>query len=104
MEFLYSVHFQANSMDFHLQVWTVPNKRHVYYMLLTYRMISLFCVMVYLDTNIFLFLLSIFLDLIFLFFIFIFIFNDEEAHDYGHMTCHMMWYHMPRLWEKKLEK
>ena len=42
--------------------------------------------MVHLNTNIFLFLLSIFLDLIFLF---LFI-NDKEAHDCGHMTYHMM--------------
>jgi len=25
MKFLYSVHIWANSVDFHLQVWTVPN-------------------------------------------------------------------------------
>jgi len=55
--------------------------------------------MVCLDTNIFLFLLSIFLDLIF----FSFDFDDEEACDCGHMTCHMMWGHRPRLWEKELE-
>ena len=33
--------------------------------------------MMHLDTNIFLFLLSIFID-------------NEEAHDCGHMTYHMM--------------
>ena len=40
--------------------------------------------MMYVRTNIFLFLLFIFLDFIFLFI------DDEEAHDCGHMTCHMM--------------
>ena len=55
--------------------------------------------MVCLDTNIFLFLLSIFLDLIF----FSFDFDDEEACDCGYMTCHMMWGHRHRLWEKGLE-
>ena len=42
--------------------------------------------MVHLNTNIFLFLLSIFLDLIFLFLVI----DDEKAHDCGHMTYHMM--------------
>jgi len=61
-------------------------------------------VMVYLDTNIFLFLSPIFLDLIFLFFWFYFSFiDDEEACDCSHMTYHMMWGHRPRLGESRLE-
>ena len=32
------------------------------------------------------------------------IFDDEEAHDCGHMTCHMMWDHKPKLWEKGLKE
>ena len=53
--------------------------------------ILLVFVIVYLDTNIFLFLLSIFLDFIFgLLLFFFFYFDDEEACDYSHMTYHMM--------------
>ena len=62
--------------------------------------------MVCLDTNIFLFLLSIFLDLIFLFFWFWFWFSfidDEEACDCGHMTYHIIWGHRPRLGENGLQ-
>jgi len=58
-------------------------------------------VMVYLDTNIFLFLLSIFLDLIFLFFYYL---NNEEPCNHGHMTYHMMWSHKPRLGKSRLEE
>ena len=60
----------------------------------------------HLDTNIFLFFLFIFSDLIFLFFWYFFVFlffDDEEACDCGHMTCHMMWGHRPRLEQKRLE-
>ena len=50
--------------------------------------------MVCLNTNIFLFFLSIFLDLIFLFFDFDFLFSflldNEEAHDDNHMIYYMI--------------
>jgi len=46
-------------------------------------------VMIYMRTNIFLFLLSIFLDFIFLL-NFLFFIDDEEAYDCSHMTCHIM--------------
>ena len=47
--------------------------------------------MICLDTNIFLFLLSIFLNLIFLFLLILFLFLDnEEACDCSHMTYHMI--------------
>jgi len=46
-------------------------------------------VMVCLDTNIFLFILSIFLNFLFFDFFFLFI-DNEEACDCSHMTCHMM--------------
>ena len=65
------------------------------------------CVIVYLNTNIFLFLLSIFLDLIFYFFWFSFYFSfidNKEAYDCGHMIYHMMWGHRPRLGKGKLEE
>ena len=62
--------------------------------------VNSYCVIVHLNTNIFLFLLSIFLDLIFLFFWF---FDNEEACEWGHMTCHILWGHRPRLWEKGLK-
>jgi len=56
-------------------------------------------------TNIFLFLLSIFLDFIFLFFWFSFSFiDDEEAHDFNHMTYHIIWGHRPRLGKKGLKE
>ena len=32
------------------------------------------------------------------------LFDDEEAYDYGHITCHMIWDHRPRLWEKGLKE
>jgi len=41
-------------------------------------------VIIHIRTNIFLFLLSIFLNFIFLFL------DDEEAHNCGHMTYHIM--------------
>ena len=64
-----------------------------------YCLFYLLSVMVHLNTNNFLFLLSIFLDLIFLFFWFSFLFtcNNEKACDCSHMTYHMMWSYKPRL-------
>ena len=48
-------------------------------------------VMICVRTNIFLFLYLFFLILYFFSFEFLFLFiDDEEAHDCGHMTCHMM--------------
>jgi len=38
-----------------------------------------------------------------IFFLFLLLFDDEEACDCSHMTCHMMWGHRPRLWKKRLE-
>jgi len=46
-------------------------------------------VMICIRTNIFLFLLFIFLDFFSFKFFFLFI-DNEEAHDCGHMTCHIM--------------
>jgi len=43
-------------------------------------------VIVYLNTNIFLFL------------------DNEEIYNYGHMTYDMIWCHRLRLWEKGLEE
>jgi len=48
------------------------------------------------------FFIFIFLDLIFLFFWFYF--DNEEVHDWSHMTCHIMWGHRPRLWKKELKE
>ena len=50
--------------------------------------VSMLFVIVHLNTNIF--LLSIFLNLIFLLIFLFFSFNNEEVHDYGHMTHHIM--------------
>ena len=64
-------------------------------------------VMACLDTNNFLFLLSIFLDFIFLLFDFLFEFLYgwwRGMWYYSHMTCDMMWGHKPRTLKKNLEE
>ena len=63
--------------------------------------------MVHLDTNIFSFSFIYFswFNISFLLILFYFIFiDDEEAHDCGHMTYHMMWGHRPRLGKSGLEE
>jgi len=52
--------------------------------------------MVHLDTNIYFSWFNIS-------FLLIFIFDDEEACNYDHTTCHMIWGYRPRLWKKGLE-
>jgi len=63
-------------------------------------------VMVYLDTNIFLFFYLFFLILYFFSFGFFFFFflDNEEVCDWGHMIYHMMWGHRPRLDKSWLEE